>query len=147
MVHSEPTTINKRRDVSSGNIGFGCSKWQRLNQEVKKTTKKNKLIKTSHFSGQFDASCYNKSHRCLDVGFITIRTHGECAVRGFKGERSVAGVLLDAVEAASPRLTRFMHRGRPGFAGSVDQSHQTGGNLFLLSVVRVNPPIWFASWN
>jgi uncharacterized lipoprotein YajG len=35
------------RDVSSGNIGLVCSKWQRLNQEVKKTTKKNKLIKTA----------------------------------------------------------------------------------------------------
>lgn len=42
------------RDVSGGNI-FRYSKWHRLNQEVGKTTKKNKLDKNPCFC-YFDAS-------------------------------------------------------------------------------------------
>lgn len=54
------------RDDSGGNIFSRYSKWHRLNQEVKKTTKKNKLDKI-HLLCHFEADLGSAATRSLGV--------------------------------------------------------------------------------
>lgn len=54
------------RVTTAAEIFFRYSKWHRLNQEVEKTTKKNKLDKIPYFC-YFDASLRSKAGRWLEV--------------------------------------------------------------------------------
>lgn len=69
------------RVTTAAEIFFRYSKWHRLNQEVEKTTKKNKLDKTPYFC-YFDASLRLKSAGVLVV-WIENKKHinGKCKSR------------------------------------------------------------------
>lgn len=69
------------RVTTTAEIFFRYSKWHRLNQEVEKTTKKNKLDKTAYFC-YFDASLRSKSAGVLGVWIENKKhIHGKCNLR------------------------------------------------------------------
>lgn len=110
----------------------GYSKWHRLNQEVKKTTKKNKLDKIHHLC-HFEADLGSAATHSLGV-WIGRAKHIYGKPKSMKlwkaSDTSAVALYQDAFLVASPRCARFWRRCTPDLYSLFELN--TTGNIMRL---------------